>query len=48
MFAKLEHLLRKAAARTGDEVCSTIKALLGTYTASECANYLKNSGYGQT
>lgn len=44
----LKHLLRKTAARTRDEVCTAIGALLGTYTAEECANYLKNSGYRQT
>ena len=48
VFAKLKHLMRKAAAQTRDEVCTTIGALLDTYTARECANYLKNSGYGQT
>ena len=48
VFAKLKHLLRKAAARTCEEVCTAIGALLGTYTAEECANYLDNSGYGQT
>ena len=48
VFAKLKHLLRKAAARTRDEVCTAIGTLLGTYTANECANYLKNSGYSQT
>ena len=48
VFAKLKHLLRKAAARTREEVCTTIGTLLGAYTADKCANYLKNSGYGQT
>lgn len=48
VFAKLKHLLRKAAARTRDDVCTTIGTLLGTYTGEECANYLRNSGYGQT
>ena len=47
MFAKLKHLLRKAAARTQEEVCTTIGALLETYTADECANYLRHSGYAQ-
>jgi transposase len=45
VFAKLKHLLRNAAARTRDEVCTAIGTLLGTYTPSECANYLRNSGY---
>jgi transposase len=46
--AKLKHLLRKSAARTRDDVCTTIGTLLATYTGEECANYLRNSGYGQT
>jgi len=48
VFAKLKHMLRKAAARTKDAVCTAIGSLLGTYTPQECANYLKNSGYEQT
>ena len=45
VFAKLKHLLRKAQARSRDAVCTTIGALLHTYTPQECANYLINSGY---
>ncbi len=45
VFAKLKHLLRKAQARSRDAVCTTIGALLHTYTRQECANYLTNSGY---
>ena len=45
VFAKLKHLLRKAAARTVDAVCAAIGLLLDAFTAEECANYLKNSGY---
>ena len=48
VFAKLKHLLRKAAARTSDAVCSTIGALLDTYTPEECTNYMKHSGYTRT
>jgi transposase len=48
VFAKLKHLLRKAAARTVEAVCSAIGQLLGTFTATECANYFRNSGYGPT
>ena len=47
VFAKLKHLLRKAAARTQEAVCSTIGQLLDTYTTEECTNYFKNSGYQQ-
>ena len=45
VFAKLKHLLRKAAARTVDAVCAAIGELLHAFTSEECANYLKNSGY---
>ena len=48
VFAKLKHLLRKARARSKDAVCNAIATLLGTYTADECSNYFKNSGYGST
>ena len=45
VFAKLKHLLRKAAARTVDAVCAAIGHALDAFTSAECANYLKNSGY---
>jgi transposase len=45
VFAKLKHLLRKAAARTVEAVCAAIGQILGTYTSDECANYFKNAGY---
>jgi transposase len=45
VFAKLKHLLRKAAARTKTDVSHAIGELLASYTATECANYLRNSGY---
>lgn len=48
VFAKLKHLLRKAAARTPDAVCDTIGELLSAFTPQECANYLANSGYART
>ena len=48
VFAKLKHLLRKAAARTLETVVAAIGELLDAYTAEECANYFKNAGYGQT
>ena len=46
VFAKLKHLLRKAAARTQEAVCHAIGELLDSFTAEECANYFRNSGYG--
>jgi transposase len=45
VFAKLKHLLRKAAARTVETVCAAIGELLGAFTKNECANYFRNSGY---
>jgi transposase len=45
VFAKLKHLLRKAAARTVETVCAAIGELLGAFTKDECASYFKNSGY---
>jgi transposase len=45
VFAKLKHLLRKAAARTIKAVCAAIGEILGTFTSEECANYFRNSGY---
>ncbi len=48
VFAKLKHLLRKAAARTADTVCAAIGEILGAFTPEECANYFRNSGYAAT
>jgi len=45
VFAKLKHLLRKAAARTLKAICAAIGEILGTFTPRECANYFRNSGY---
>ena len=47
VFSKLKHLLRKAAARNTDDICTAIGQLLLTYTPNECANYFKNAGYGR-
>ena len=48
VFAKLKHLLRKAAARTVDAICTAVAQLLGAFSADECANYFKHAGYGLT
>jgi putative transposase len=45
VFAKLKHLLRKAAARTVDAVCAAIGEALQAFPPAECANYLKHAGY---
>jgi hypothetical protein len=48
VFSKLKHGLRKAQARSWDALLKTTADLLQTYSPEECANYLKNSGYGAT
>ena len=48
VFAKLKHLLRKAAARTVETICAAIGQILGAFTPEECANYFRNSGYAPT
>jgi transposase len=45
VFAKLKSLLRKADARTVGAICEAIAKLLNSFTPTECANYLVNSGY---
>jgi putative transposase len=45
-FSKLKNELRKAKARTYDAILEAISELLQTFAPSECANYLKNCGYG--
>jgi len=47
-IAKLKALLRKAAPRTQDALYRCIGDSLDAFTAGECANYLANSGYGQS
>ncbi len=48
VFAKLKHLLRNAAERTVEAVCSAIGQLLDAFTPQECENYFKNAGYELT
>jgi transposase len=48
LFAKLKALLRKAAARTRDELWSTLGRLLETVPQTECAHYLNHCGYEST
>ena len=47
VFAKIKHLMRKAAERSHEATWRRIGNLLDTFSAVECANYLKNSGYAQ-
>ena len=44
-FAKLKALLRRAAARTVDELWAVIGRSLDAFTPSECANYFAAAGY---
>jgi transposase len=46
VFAKLKTLLRKAEERTVEAVWRRIGKLLECFAPTECANYLRNSGYG--
>jgi transposase len=48
VFAKLKTLLRKADARTVEETWKRIGQLLDRFTPPECANYIRNAGYGST
>ena len=48
VFAKLKHLLRKAAARTVNALYAAIGQLLAAFTPDECANYFRNAGYDLT
>jgi transposase len=48
VFAKLKHLLQKAAERTVEATWQKIGVLLNQFEPAECANYLVNSGYAST
>lgn len=45
VFAKLKHLMRKAAPRTVEDTWRKAGDLLHLFGPAECANYLTNSGY---
>ena len=45
VFAKLKHLLRKAAERSHEATWLRIGSLLDAFSPDECAKYLANSGY---
>ena len=48
VFAKLKHLLRKAAERTLEATWRRIGDLLDHFAPEECANYLVNAGYASS
>ena len=45
VFAKLKTMLRKADERSVENTWRRIGDLLGAFTESECAAYLKHAGY---
>ena len=45
VFAKLKHLMRAAEPRDVEATWRKVGQLLDLFSAQECANYLKNSGY---
>jgi transposase len=47
-FSKLKTLLRKAAARTADDLWSTIGNLLGQFASDECEQYIRHAGYSKS
>jgi len=44
-FSKLKAMLRKAAARTIDQLWDAIARIIQTYSQQECANYFAAAGY---
>ncbi len=48
VFAKVKALLRKAAARSLRALEHRIGAIMPTFSAQECANYLRHAGYAAT
>lgn len=44
-FSKLKAILRRAAARTVDDLWDAITQALPAFTPDECANYFLNAGY---
>jgi transposase len=46
LFAKLKALLRRAAARSKDQLWSAIGRRLDACPSAECSNYLRHCGYG--
>ena len=45
-FAKLKHLLPKAAEKSLEATWKRLTSLLDAFPPHECANYFRNSGYG--
>jgi len=45
VFSKLKRLLQKVEARTVEATWKSIGSLLDHFSKTECANYMRNSGY---
>ncbi len=48
VFAKLKHLMRKAAERTVEATWKRVGHLLDQFSPDECQNYFVNAGYAST
>ncbi len=48
VLAKLKALVRSAAARCAETLCTALKSALEAITPDECANYIRHAGYGST
>jgi transposase len=48
VFAKLKALVRNAAARCADTLCSAIASALAAFIPQECARYLRHAGHAST
>ena len=48
VFAKLKHMLRKAAKRSVEDTWRAIGDLIDAFPPDECARYLVNAGYAST
>jgi transposase len=48
VFAKLKHLMRKAAERTVEATWKRTGELIDRFKPDECSRYLQNSGYAST
>lgn len=47
-IAKIKALLRRMAPRSFDAICEALKSILDRFSPTECSNYIRHSGYGQT
>jgi transposase len=48
VFAKLKHLMRRAAERTVEDTWRRIGTLIDQFSPDECTNYIANSGYASS